>query len=370
MLYNSIIEGAKAKLDLYNEAVQLLGPPRTITGGTAKWCCPKHDERTPSFGVNLTGEHAGRWRCWGACSVGGDVLDFLTWIRDSSLKAELERLGVRPEKEKWNRPAEITLPDPAGHPALERYGDWLRHRRWTEELADMVGLEFVLDQRHNPRIRFPFRMERQDDKPVFYQDRAMFSKDSPKWMAPQGTVPCPFEAWRMVRLAMHTRTLFICEGLPDVMALLHVNLNMPVIGIPGVGAFKEKWIPGFRGLNMVVVIADNDNAGTKMRGSLAAALEQVLLPQDIHQLLVPAPHKDVDEWRQADPDLFGLHFISVLESTLERADGPSREHCRSLQGRDALWGDRGLCNTGTQNDAGSSRNGHPAYALGGGGAAT
>lgn len=39
---------------------------------TPKVCCPFHKEDTPSFSYNPA---TGRWRCFGACKAGGDVID-------------------------------------------------------------------------------------------------------------------------------------------------------------------------------------------------------------------------------------------------------------------------------------------------------
>jgi len=349
------IADIKAKLDLYEEATRLLGPPRRIEGGVARWCCPWHDEKTPSFGVNLQGPHEGRWRCWGACAEGGDVLDFLTKMGNTTLRYELEKLGggavtkhftppPKPKTAEIPQPEVTLLPAPdttQNHPALNRLPDWYAHRGWNPDLAEMTGLEFVVDGRGNPRIRFPFRRFSPDSEPVFYQDRAMFSTMSPKWMAPRGAIPCPFEAWRM-RLAQQTRTLVICEGLPDVMALLHVDANLPVIGIPGAGAFKAQWVRVFRGISHVVVVSDNDKAGEKMRLAVAAALDPVMLPKDVHQLYVPENYKDVDEWRQSAPDSFPLAFANVLAQTMER-DGAERER-ESIMGRMGAgrWGARNI----------------------------
>lgn len=39
---------------------------------TNKVCCPFHKEDTPSFSFNPS---TGRWRCFGSCKTGGDVID-------------------------------------------------------------------------------------------------------------------------------------------------------------------------------------------------------------------------------------------------------------------------------------------------------
>jgi hypothetical protein len=37
-----------------------------------KQCCPFHKEDTPSFSYM---DYSGRWRCFGSCKTGGDVID-------------------------------------------------------------------------------------------------------------------------------------------------------------------------------------------------------------------------------------------------------------------------------------------------------
>lgn len=47
-----------------NEKVDLISQP--------KQCCPFHKEDTPSFSYSVERE---KWRCFGACACGGDVID-------------------------------------------------------------------------------------------------------------------------------------------------------------------------------------------------------------------------------------------------------------------------------------------------------
>ncbi|HLL62006.1 MAG TPA: DNA primase [Propionibacteriaceae bacterium] len=62
------------------------------TGGTMKGLCPFHDEKTPSFQVTPS---RGYWYCFGACSEGGDVIDFLQKIEHLSFVEAVERLADR-----------------------------------------------------------------------------------------------------------------------------------------------------------------------------------------------------------------------------------------------------------------------------------
>jgi len=49
------------------------------SGNRLKGRCPLHEERTPSFYVYTDSQ---RWRCFGACAEGGDVVDLLRRLGD------------------------------------------------------------------------------------------------------------------------------------------------------------------------------------------------------------------------------------------------------------------------------------------------
>ena len=69
-------------LDLANVAgryteLQRSGP------GKLKGRCPLHKERTPSFYIYTDSQ---RWRCFGACATGGDVVNLLAAIRRKAMR--------------------------------------------------------------------------------------------------------------------------------------------------------------------------------------------------------------------------------------------------------------------------------------------
>ncbi len=65
---------------------------RPAGGGSLKGLCPFHDERTPSFQVTAS---RGFFYCFGSCSEGGDVFDFLQKIENLSFTEAVERLADR-----------------------------------------------------------------------------------------------------------------------------------------------------------------------------------------------------------------------------------------------------------------------------------
>jgi len=77
--------GADNIVSIIGEYVPLRKSARSYTA-----CCPFHEEKTPSFTVD-----PGRqtWRCFGACSEGGDVAKFLMKIDGISFPAALEILA-------------------------------------------------------------------------------------------------------------------------------------------------------------------------------------------------------------------------------------------------------------------------------------
>ena len=55
----------------------LLGPPEKRVGYRLLWLCPFHDDRHPSFEVDLNRK---TWRCW-SCGVGGDAAALVMKVR-------------------------------------------------------------------------------------------------------------------------------------------------------------------------------------------------------------------------------------------------------------------------------------------------
>ena len=79
-------------------------------GGRYWACCPFHDEKTPSFSINVA---TNTWYCFGACGEGGGVVNFvmkyynLTFIE--AIEKLAEKYGIRIEK----TDRELSLPKPS-----------------------------------------------------------------------------------------------------------------------------------------------------------------------------------------------------------------------------------------------------------------
>src|SRR5688572_8416640 len=90
----STIDDVKARLDIV-ETVGAYVPDLKKAGRTYKARCPFHNERTPSFTVD---PERGTWHCFGACSTGGDVIEFVRRVEGLDFREALrvcaERAGI------------------------------------------------------------------------------------------------------------------------------------------------------------------------------------------------------------------------------------------------------------------------------------
>ena len=87
----STIDDVKARLDIV-EVVGGYVPNLKRSGRTWKANCPFHNERTPSFIVDPQRES---WHCFGSCSTGGDVIEFVRRIEGLDFKQALARCAER-----------------------------------------------------------------------------------------------------------------------------------------------------------------------------------------------------------------------------------------------------------------------------------
>ena len=134
---------------------------RNAGGGSQKGLCPFHDEKTPSFNVNL---RRGTCHCFG-CEVGGDVFSFLQKIDGLTFIESVERMaekyGIELKREEGggfddrprgpargklieaNRVAQEYYAEQLLTPAAQAGRQFLQERNFTGEDAERFGMGFA-----------------------------------------------------------------------------------------------------------------------------------------------------------------------------------------------------------------------------------
>ena len=139
----SVAEEVKAKIDIVDLIASEVSLRRS--GSTFKAPCPFHSEKTPSFIVNPDRQ---TWRCFGACSEGGDVFSWEMKRHNIDFREALQRLAQRAGVQLRPRTEEQTRRDEQRQRLL-RANDVALHF-WRNQLHDATigrdGLEYLRER--------------------------------------------------------------------------------------------------------------------------------------------------------------------------------------------------------------------------------
>ena len=124
------------------EEIKLRAPIETIVGETCElkqkgrdmWaCCPFHEERTPSFKVDV---REGTWYCFGACRKGGDVIKFVQERGNMTFMDAMELLAAQTGVELPRRKKRRTSENDPGLAALSFAAEFFQAELRREEGRD------------------------------------------------------------------------------------------------------------------------------------------------------------------------------------------------------------------------------------------
>ena len=340
------LQELKARTDLAALVAERVGAGKRV-GRRELFTCPNpaHEDRHPSFDVDTIAQV---WRCRSACNEWGDAIDLLVWL-DGWSKADAiaylaERCGLEPVDgagHRRGRSLSTYLPKtPAptapvvhlveqstdtarrvdGAAGVQVLDEFLASRGWSRETAELVGLS-VVQHRDGYRVRFPFL---RDGVAMVWQDRAAQPADHPqKWRAPKGATLYPFgldclhrydgpaDTWPTCPL-VGTPAVWLCEGPADAVTLLEHFPTISALGLPGVDGWRDEYAAALAGVP-VVLVADNDDAGTKLRTVVARSLAGRTSLVQVH---VPEAHNDLGDWHQAAGESFAGELMAAVDDAL------------------------------------------------------
>lgn len=156
----SVVDDVKARLDIVDVVSEYTNLQKA--GRNFKALCPFHQEKTPSFVVFPETQ---TWRCFGACSEGGDVFSFVMksegWDFSEALRELAKRAGVelqpqtphdeqqQAERERLHHLLEATAQFFHDHlrtsPAAQIARDYVINRGLTEHTAETFMLGYAPD---------------------------------------------------------------------------------------------------------------------------------------------------------------------------------------------------------------------------------
>lgn len=302
-----------------------------------RWHCPltEHDDHHAS--VTMRRDHRGheRWRCWSG-DHRGDAVDLIQAVRRCDRAAAIDELATRagmfPDRElppvpqrKPVGPAPAVDVDPrvVGYaqicarllwtPLGAPVRDWLHARGLGDEIlaANHVGADPGRDRLrrakgipygHGVGATFPALDHNGEIR--YVQTRALEPRpDHGKYDNPAGHMaPNPRLSFAYPAHPSDSRQLVICEGIPD--ALIAAEAGFRSIGLLGTNALDPTVaarIANHSDIHQldVVVVADHDAAGRRLRDQLVSALRD--LDTDARAVTPPLGH-DLTSWAQQASD--------------------------------------------------------------------
>jgi hypothetical protein len=252
--------------------------------------CPAHDDANPSLSLTEKADGTLLWKCFAGCSQEAvrEALERLAGIQPATARPIAPRNG-RTGKRSTPPYRPVRLAELAEYKQLdaEKLRAWHAHDiRYAPE-APYGG------------IAIPYRNANGDLHTIQYRltKEKVNGVDRFRWRT--GDTRILYGLWRLPEWG-DADTLYLCEGTSDTWTLWHADL--PALGIPSATYWREEWWREVEGFERIVLIADADQAGSKLVEKLALSCPDHLRER-VQVLQLPNGVKDANElWQQVDAD--------------------------------------------------------------------
>lgn len=243
--------------------------------------CPFHGEQN---GEALTvWPEENKWRCFGKCDAGGDVIEAVMRLDGLDFKAACERLGgtvpdaPQPVRAALVKPAEV-VPLTSAQVAMQAAAAKAlatsaklcasigNRRGWLPETVCGLALDGHLGT-HEGKMAFIYG----------HGLKLRWQQDGERRIA--WAFGGNHELWRMDRLeSAEVRRVYVCEGETDCISLIDCGIEADgaaaAVAIPGASCWRKEWHPLLAGRD-VVVVTDADAAGEKAAARILSELAGV-----------------------------------------------------------------------------------------------
>jgi len=263
--------------DFYSQYVQKLKP----SGNQAIGLCPFHDDKEPSFSVNL--EH-GTWFCF-AEGEGGNAVTFI------------ERLLGVSRREAWDIILNFAGILDAKKGIAYTVEDYSREKNLPLDFLRSLSLSD-----DGQRVLIPYLDEAEN---VVAVRRRYFPAGEKRFDWKEGARLIPYGVWLLKNWG--PEYIVLVEGESDAQTLWHHNIA--ALGIPGASTFKAEWLKYLEKFHRIYVYVEPDSGGRTFLRKIAEARPE----QEIYQLTLEG-YKDVSELQEKHPAGFMDVFMDAFRN--------------------------------------------------------
>lgn len=252
--------------------------------GTELFChCPLHEDKTPSFRINM---EKGTWYC-DPCGTGGSIIDLMAKLEGVPATSVYKRLS----DELGCLPARFEPRNGSGQRTTTSKRTLVKLYDYTDERGKLL----FQTERYEPK---DFRQRSADGTPGIEGVRRVLYN-----------LP-------LVSAADH---IVICEGEKDADTVGVCGLTATTCPM-GAGKWNDTYTPFFKG-KRVLLTPDNDAPGQKHMKEVAEKVGEVA--RSVCILSVPGQHKDMSEWRRdfQSEIAFGTAILDAWEKLTPVAGG-------------------------------------------------
>ena len=298
----------------------------TRRGNEINFCCPFHDDMSPSASMNVDTK---LFKCFG-CGAKGNIIHFISRLSGKDYKAVLEEYGSEDSDEDYNESLErirkVVNKEDDIKCDLSIYKEFFKlmpmitqvksneldylinERGLTRETLDKHGVKFILRDKLASFVKKYSEKELKDSK-LFKENKSFISYnhnilfplfvdnnivgfqlrtiDSSKMRYLNINKVIFYNANEII----NSNEIIICEGVIDCLTLQQIGKS--AIGLLGAMSFSPEWVCYFMNKD-VTILLDNDEAGK--RASLK--IKEILEENDIVPKLrkINSKYGDINEW--------------------------------------------------------------------------
>ena len=235
-------------------------------GNEIRCCCPFHEEKNPSFSINL---ETGKYICFsGMCGKKGNIVSFISELTGKSYKDVEKDLHINLENIKYNSIVKDTLKSLEEKKSDEEYIKYNNYQfvdlnklqdenkilsiiNVSKHISDIVKLKICLTNPYRKRLVVPI-----DQNIYEFRD---ITKTSDKKCLYESGVKISNYLFNII-VNKNDKSIFLTEGTKDAMSVAGFGFNACCTF--GINISKKQILKIMQlGISKVYILRDNDEAG-------------------------------------------------------------------------------------------------------------